>query len=348
MQKARPKKSRYISYLFRFVIAVSALYLTFGGEDLGKIVHLLLGLNWLVFAIFVGLWVFSQVVFVGRWSVLMRVLLVNIPFATAFRLHLLGIFYNNCLPTSVGGDLLRAWYVTTHTHKKLEAALSVLVDRIIGLIGMLIMAFCCYWFIPVGSQPQHLKLSVNFNWLPLAHQYKWLFIVAVVVLALSLLGFAAHPKGRQLLRKGGQAFGKRGLLLWGKIRQAINVYCRHIWALALAMGLTFASQGIFILGLWLVGRELGVGAHIKYYFVAFPVAWIVGTLPVSIGALGIWEGTLKLMFSSVAAGNSEQVAALALGHRIIWLLGSLPGVVIHLVGAHLPKDFFIDSHQGPD
>ena len=87
--------------------------------------------------------------------------------------------------------------------------------------------------------------------------------------------------------------------------------------------------------MWLIGRELGIDVHIKYYFVFFPIAWILGALPISIGALGIWEGTLNLMFGK---------STLALCHRIIWLFGSLPGVVIHLIGAHLPKekDFFID------
>ena len=78
----------------------------------------------------------------------------------------------------------------------------------------------------------------------------------------------------------------------------------------------------------------------KYYFVFFPIAWLLGALPISIGALGIWEGTLKLLFSKVAVG--ADVSTLALSHRIIWLFGSLPGVFIHLLGAHLPKDFFID------
>jgi len=340
--KAKSKKSKYISYLLRIGVAVSALYLTFRGEDLGKIADVLLGLNLWIIAAFLGIWALSQLVFVARWSLLLRVQSIYIGFWTAFKLHLLGIFYNNCLPTSMGGDLLRAWYVTTHTDKKLEAALSVLVDRIIGLTGMVIMAFSCYWFIPVEGQEQRLAVSFNSNFLQRLSEYKWLFATVGVVFVLVLLAFISSAKGRDLFRNSFRAFRKRSATVLQKIRIAIGVYWSKKSALALALLLTFCCQGIFILGMWLIGREIGIDVHIKYYFVFFPIAWLLGALPISIGALGIWEGTLKLLFGKVAIGIDEHLSALALCHRIIWLIGSLPGVVIHLIGAHLPKDFFVD------
>jgi len=348
MPKAKAKRGKYISYLLRFGVAGTALYLTFRGEDLGKIAHVLLGLNLWVFAASLGIWVISQLVFVARWSVLLKVQSVHIGFWVAFRLHLLGIFYSNCLPTSVGGDLLRAWYVTTHTDKKLEAALSVFVDRIVGLTGMLIMAFCCWWFIPAKGQQEHLTFSFNLNFLRRLNQYIWIFVIVGVIFAGVLLAFISNAKGRNLLRSGSQVLRKRGVVILKKIRNAISIYWSKKLALALALLLTFCCQATFILGLWLVGREIGINVHIKYYFIFFPVAWLLGALPISIGALGIWEGTLKLMFSRVAIVSGERLSALALCHRIIWLVGSLPGVVIHLIGAHLPKDFFVDYNKPVD
>jgi hypothetical protein len=49
------------------------------------------------------------------------------------------------------------------------------------------------------------------------------------------------------------------------------------------------------------------------------------------------------MFTQLASVTSEQAVALAVCHRVVWLIASLPGVIIHLAGAHLPKDFFIDE-----
>jgi len=342
MPKVKVKKSKYISYLLRFGIAIVALYLTFRGEDLGKIADELLGLNLWIFAASLIIWVLSQMVFVARWSVLLRVQSIYIGFWTAFRLHLLGVFYNNCLPTSVGGDLLRAGYVTTHTDKKLEAALSVFVDRIIGLIGMVIMAFCCYWFVPGEGQRQRLPVSFNLDFLRQVNEYKWILVAAVAVFVLVLFVFVSNAKGRNLLRGNFRVFRKRGAAVLRKVHKAISIYYSKKLALGLALLLTFCCQAIFIFGMWLVGREIGINVNIRYYFVFFPIAWLLGALPISIGALGIWEGTLKLLFSQVAIGIEQQVSTFVLCHRIIWLLGSLPGAAIHLIGAHLPKDFFVD------
>jgi uncharacterized protein (TIRG00374 family) len=346
--KAKSKKSKYISYLLRIIVAAGALYLTFRGENLAKIADVLLGINFWIFAASLALWVLSQVVFVARWCLLMRVQSIYIGFWTAFNLNLLGIFYNNCLPTAIGGDLVRAWYVTNHTDKKLEAALSVLVDRAVGLAGTIIMAFCCYWFIPVDEQKERLTFSFNLNLSQSLNEYKWIFAAIGIALALVLLSIISNAKSRSLLRKAFKLICEKGKIFLQKINNAIRIYWSKKLTLIVALLLTFLCQAIFILGMWLIGREIGVDVPMKYYFVFFPVAWIIGSLPVSIGALGIWEGTLKLLFGKVAAGLDEQVLALASYHRIIWLIGSVPGVVIHLLGAHLPKDFFVDHNKSID
>jgi len=346
--KVKSKKSKYISYLLRISVAAGALYLTFRGEDLAKIADVLLGINFWIFAASLALWVLSQVVFVARWCLLMRIQSIHIGYWKAFNLNLLGVFYNNCLPTAIGGDLVRAWYVTTHTDKKVEAALSVLVDRFIGLAGTIIMAFCCYWFIPVDGQKERLTFSFNLNLSQIWNEYKWIFAAVGMAFAIVLLAFVSNAGGRNLLRKTFRLVDEKGKIFLQKTNNAIRIYCSKIFTLVLALFLTFLCQAIFILGMWLIGREIGIDVPMKYYFVFFPIAWVVGSLPVSIGALGIWEGTLKLLFGKVAAGLDEQVLALVSYHRILWLIGSLPGVVIHLLGAHLPKDFFVDHNKPID
>jgi uncharacterized protein (TIRG00374 family) len=119
------------------------------------------------------------------------------------------------------------------------------------------------------------------------------------------------------------------------------VYYKHKVALVFAFVLTFLCQSAVIVGMWLVGRDLGIQCPAKYYFVFFPLAWMIGALPITIGGFGLWESVLVLLFVSVSV-ERDQAQALALVHRALWLFGSLPGVVIHLSGAHLPKEFSVD------
>lgn len=355
MPKARVWKSKYISYLLRFIVAAAALYLAFRGENFSEVVKVLLGLNLWVFAGAMGIYIIGQLIFVARWSLLLKVQSIKIGFWPAVRLHFLGLFYNNCLPGAIGGDLPRAWYVTKHTDKKLEAALSVFVDRAIGLIGMLIMAFGCYWFIPEESREEGFKgifdfrfpnfdLKIGNRQLAIEDVIIWLGAAFAVVIVLMVL----NRRGRILLERGFNIIRRHGASILGKARQSIRIYC-HKWpAIVGALLLTFCCQAMTVIAMWLIGREIGIDVPAKYYFIFFPISWLLGAVPISVGGLGIMEGWLKMMFMRVGTISSENALALALCQRLIFLIVSLPGAIIHLIGAHLPKDFFIDYGKPVD
>jgi len=353
MPKARVWKTKYISYLLRFIVAGAALYLAFRGENFYEVIDILLGLNLWIFAVAIGFYVIAQLIFVARWSLLLKVQSIKIGFWPAVRLHFLGLFYNNCLPGAIGGDLPRAWYVTKHTDKKLEAALSVFVDRVIGLIGILIMAFGCYWFIPeeslvgtVREPPLHFSFELNF-FRHLA-EYKSVFIWLGAVFAIVIVLLVSNSRSRIMLSRGFNIFRRHGALALSKVRQSIRIYC-HKWpAIVGALLLTFCCQGMTVVAMWLVGREIGIDVPAKYYFIFFPVSWLLGAVPISVGGLGIMEGWLKMMFMRVGTMSGKNALALALCQRLIFLIASLPGAVIHLIGAHLPKDFFIDYGKPVD
>lgn len=343
MPRSKGKRSKYISYLLRFAVAGAALYLAFRGESLRQVGKVLLGLNLWIFATALGIYIVSQLIFVARWSLLLRAQSIEIGFWPAVKLHFLGLFYNNCLPSSVGGDLLRAWYVTKHTDRKVEAALSVFVDRVIGLAGMLIMASFCYWFIPVqGSSEQFESRPIRISFLQHTIEYRWIIVGIGAVLAIIIAVFMATVQGRTVVRRCLQLICQRGAVVLTKVRGAIRIYCGKKLVLVGALLLTFCCQGVFIIGMVLIGSGIGITAHIKYYFIFFPISWLLGALPISVGGAGVMEWWLKVMFMRVCAVSSEHALALALGQRLVWLFGSLPGAAIHLIGAHLPKDFFID------
>ena len=95
-----------------------------------------------------------------------------------------------------------------------------------------------------------------------------------------------------------------------------------------------------------MGRAMGIDAPVKYYFVFFPISWVIGALPISIGGFGVLELGLVGLFASLPGVEREHGLALALCQRFIFIIGSLPGLCIHLTGAHLPSDteeIFIDS-----
>jgi uncharacterized protein (TIRG00374 family) len=345
MPKDKSQGNKYIPYLLRFGVAGGALYLAFRGEDFGQLIEVLRRFSLWVFASALGLYIIAQLIFALRWTLLMQSQSIKIGFSPAVRLHFLGLFYTHCLPSSVGGDLLRAWYVTRHTNKKLEAALSVFIDRAIGLIGMLIMAFFCYWFIPVDGHQGRFEFPYKVNLLQGMDEYKLVFAVAGVVLAAVFAILLSSARGRGLLRHGCGFIREHGTIILRKIQDAIRIYFNKKLIIICALLLTFCLQSLCVVAMWLIGREIGITAHIKYYFIFFPLSWLLGALPISVGGAGIMELWLKDIFIRVCGVPGEHSLVLALFQRLMWLVGSLPGAVIHLTGTHLPKDFSIDDKK---
>jgi uncharacterized protein (TIRG00374 family) len=272
-----------------------------------------------------------------RWWLLLRTQSVFIGFLAAVRLNFLGWFYNNFMPGSVGGDLLRAWYVTKHTDKRFEAALSVFVDRAIGLLSTLIIALFFYVFFLRG-RCDSLTLTGDGRSLEFFSKYRLVIIWVVVVFVGVVCVLSLHGRGRLWVQKIALGIKVRGLRVIEKFKNAAHIYCRNPLVILTVFGLTVFLQIIQITGFWLLGTHLGITVSIKYYYVFFTLSWVLGALPVSIAGAVVVEGVLAYFFVHFAGVEPEAALALALCQRIVWMIASLPGAVIHLIGAHLPAE----------
>jgi uncharacterized protein (TIRG00374 family) len=341
------KKNKHISHLIRIAIAAAALYFAFKGESIRDIAKVFASLNLLVFAAALGLLLAGQLVFVLRWLILLRAQAVYVSYWPALKLHLLGLFYNNCLPGSVGGDVLRAWYVTMHTDKKIEAALSVFVDRAIGLACTVTMVFLTYWLVPKGGKETQFTLGADFSFVSLSIKLLLGILIMVMLAAIIIAVMYFSKKLRPTLLKYIFIFSIRWKLWIGRVLKAVKLYCCKPFILLLAVVLTFICQAMPIYGLYLVGEDLGIQAHLRYYFMFFPLSWIIGIVPISVGGAGVMELGLKGLFSKVAQVTASQGLILALAQRLTWLLTSIPGVIIHISGKHLPDKEEIEKEMTP-
>ena len=345
MTDVKAKKGRHI-FLFLRIAVVSggilwgALWIS-GGDRWNNLKQIFLQMNLWIFAVALAIFVFSQILVGMRWWLLLRTQSIFIGFWAAVRLHFLGLFYNNFMPGSVGGDLVRAWYVTKHSDKWFEAALSVFVDRLIGLVSTLIIALFFYSLFLRGSD-----LSINSGdrggLLQSVAGYKWVFLWIIVGAAAIVCLLLLHSKTRVILAGFWSHFLKLIMKIVSRFRDAAILYCSKPLIILAAFGLTVFLQVMTITGFWFLGTDMGVDVSIKYYLVFFTLTWVLGAVPVSISGAVVVEGSLYYLFTHFAGVGKEQAMAIALCQRAIWMLTSLPGAVIHLVGAHLPKDFFID------
>jgi uncharacterized protein (TIRG00374 family) len=297
-----------------------------------------------IFVLTLFIFVFCQVIMGLRWWLLLRTQSIYIRFWAAVKLYFLGWFYNNFMPSSVGGDLVRAWYITKHTHKRFEAVLSVFADRAIGLLSTLSIAAFFYMFFLVG-QGEKIHLTGKRDSLTFLTRHKSVVFYAFLTMIVVFCTLLINRRARARLRKIWFSVSLRGRLVIEKLKNATVLYCKKPLTILIVFALTVGSQIIVITGFWILGENFGIEAGIKYYYVFFTLMWVVAALPVSIGGVVVMEGGLAYLFVHYAGVEPEAALTLALSQRVVWMIASVPGAVVHLIGAHLPKDFFIDSSE---
>jgi uncharacterized membrane protein YbhN (UPF0104 family) len=340
------RKHGRVSLVARLAVAGVAIVWVLHGQDWAELGRVLRRLSPLYFGLSLATFMAGQVVIALRWWLLLRAQSIHIAVFATLRLHFLGLFYNGVMPGSVGGDLLRAWYVAKHTDRRLEGVLSVLVDRVTGLAGLVLMAILAYLLFVRGSEVSVSGGEEGGGAKGLLGRYGgvilWIAAVGAAVFVLALV----HPSVR---RRVGSATGRLRVRAVGLLKRtwdALIVYGSKPATILCTLLLTFVAQSGVVVAFWLLGRDLGIAAEARHYFVVFPIMWVVGALPITISGLGVMEAGIVELFGRLAGVAAERALALALCQRFVWVLASLPGAVVHLLGAHLPaQEIFVDSQD---
>lgn len=343
MADSKAKKNKHIFLLLRITVVIAgiiwgAIWVTtkVGWDSLANVFG---QMNLWMFAVMLVILLFSHAIVGFRWWLLLRTQSVFIGLWVAVKLYLVGWFYNNFMPSSIGGDLIRAWYVTKHTDRKFEAALSVLVDRAIGLVATLANATFFYLLFLRG---QNIETSREINFIDAFVKYRYIILWAVSAIAIVFLLFSLFRQTRMIMRKVWSSFWTRVLKILKKIKDAVVIYSKNPMSILAVFWVTIFMQLMLITSFWFLGTSLGIDVNVKYYYVFFTLTWVLGTIPISIGGAGVVEGGLVSLFILVACVEPKQALAIALCQRAGWMLTSLPGAVFHLMGMHLPKNFSVD------
>ncbi len=226
----------------------------------------------------------TQIVSSCRWRLLARSLGFQEPLRRFVALFYVGMFFNLFLPTSVGGDVVKAWQLGGRPGRRWLAALTVLSDRLSGLMALLVIA-CTATFVEGGAVPE------------------WADYLVWGMTGAGALGFLALPVlGRWSAKLRSLAAG-------------MSLYRGHRarWAGAFLLGLVVQSASIG--QVWLLGQALGLTAPLLTYAVAVPLVSLFTMLPISFNGMGVREGGLVLLLTTAGV---TQAAALSLG--LLWFL----------------------------
>jgi len=252
-----------------------------------------------------------------RWHELLKALDIQITLARTFVLNMVGLFYSTFMPGSTGGDVLKAYYVAKQTHHSTRAVMSVLVDRIIGLLALIIVGgamAALQWHIPKCRQVALGSAA----------------ILAATAAALTLFYVPL------LRRLSGLEFLIRRLPMQRQVLKAIetlHIYGRRPGLVTAAVLVTFPVHATVIIAAMLCGFAFSLPIHPFYYWMAVPVIVLAGSIPISPQGAGVMEYfAIKLLEPQGVA--VAQAFALTMSIRLTQIFWNLSGGFFVLRGGY--------------
>jgi uncharacterized protein (TIRG00374 family) len=236
-----------------------------------------------------------------------------VPFGGILALTWIGAFFNQTLPSSMGGDLFRVWYLREHGLTLTQGLQAAIADRMLGLIALLVvlLAGLPWFFLSVPD-----------------------FLPRLIIVALVGGGFAglAFILGFDRLA----AFLPAGLsqkrLVAAGIRLGAYLRRATVFSSAAAIGflLSLTAQLLQSLMVWCLGQAMHIQLELAPIVFFLPLANLAAMLPVSIAGWGLREAVLVAAFGLIGL-DAESALALSVLVGLASLAVTLPGLPIWLV-----------------
>jgi glycosyltransferase 2 family protein len=295
-----------IIFFLKILISISLLLFLFSKIDFANFWDNFKKANgYLVFL--ASLFFYSGVYFsVLRWDIFLRFYKILIRKTNLFKIYLIGTYFNNFLPSSIGGDGYKLYYLAKRMpDKKKEILSSMVFERGVGFLILLFMNFLLFLFyyklIIINSKPIFaVEISLLFGFI--------LFLIfrKSVFTGLDKLNFKIN-----IINK---------FIDFLKVLFSFDDKNKLISAIFYSLLFTFNA----VVGAWLLFLSLGVRVSVFYILFASTFIQILGILPISINSIGIFEGASIFVYSIV--GISPEISlAVALISRVSMMITSSVG-----------------------
>jgi uncharacterized protein (TIRG00374 family) len=298
-----------VKFVIKLAIAAAliGLVLKSGHLKLEAIRDLFKGPAFLIGIVLIGLnlWLLNW-----RWYWLLRSRGFQVRLSKTFSLYLIGVFFNHALPSSVGGDVVKAFYLARHqSERQTEAVLSVLIDRVLGLYSLLVLALLgvAWDFSFVASHPEIRMMAIA---------CAGIVVLMTVFLA---LGFSVRLGGYRLLRPLESILD--AVFRFGQQRQAIFV----------SVVVSLIAQTISILFFVYIGWALGFhDVPWPAYAFCVPLGFVATALPIAPAGLGVGQVAFLFLFQAYSKGSGDLGATVITAFQITMLVWGLIGSILYV------------------
>ena len=266
----------FLGYLFQAVQWQEVWSHLIQAEPLYIVLYLILGL--------IGIWVSSI-----KWLVLARSHRMSPSLSYIVSLYMVGYFFNNFLPTSIGGDVVRGHALGTAFGKRPEAMASVFMERFTGFTALIVFALAALAF------DSALRADLR-------------LVAPIVFAVLAYVGIVGAMVSSKWLELGAKWIpGKvvqKVLLKVGAFQQAIQMYRHERAALWAAGGYSILFYLISVLVVYVGCLTFHAPVSFTSLLTAVPVLLILFMIPFSFGGIGLQEWAYYFVLEAVGVPAS--------------------------------------------
>lgn len=315
-EPTRPSRARSLAIsALKALVSVGLLAVLFSRVDVARLWAIArdASVAWLAVALLLYLaMVLSSAV---RWGVLLRAQHVRLPYSFLTQSFLVATFFNNFLPSNIGGDVIRISDTAPAAGSKTLATTVVLIDRGLGLLGLALMA-------ATGA-----SLMTRMALDPVGPGVLWAgFALGAIVAAPALLMPDVVARLLQPLRVFHQEWVDQRI---EKLTYALTRFKETPTALALCFIGAVAVQGILVLFYVAVANSMQIPIGFAELAVIVPISFIVQMVPVSLNGFGVREATFGFYFTRLGLPLESALLVSFVGAALIMVF-SLSGGVAYL------------------
>lgn len=261
----------------------------------------------------------SYVLCLFRWEMLLKAAKIHLPLKRVIISIAGGHFFNLFLPSTIGGDVMRSIDLATHTRRPREVVATVLLDRLSGYVGLVILTLLALLFGWRLIQDTSVLLSVA--------------TITAILIAVLLILFNRfiYTKINKLLHSPTA----------GKIRESIknlhqemHIFKHHTEIIVKNLILSFIIQTISPLTFYIIALSLGIKINIIYFFIFLPIIGAITLLPISIGGLGLRDATAIFFFAKAGITKDLAFAMSLVSFFFIFVYAGIGGLIYVLTVQH--------------
>lgn len=255
----------------------------------------------------------SNVLGAFQWHLLLRAMGIDLRLARTLQAYFVGLFFNNFLPSGMGGDVVKVYEVGWREGKAGPVLAATVADRLLGL------------FVLTGWAVGAAALGDGTSELRRSSLLIWAFFAGLILVGLAIAFPVLFRPFSAALRRVSESLGERVDVLVARLREL-----RFKPGLLVRLGfLSALIQLARILVHALTGAALGIDLPLSVYLTVVPVLGILVMLP-SINGIGIREGGGVLLFAEAGLRADEAVSMQLLTYIVMVSLSLVGGVIFAL------------------